>query len=98
MNNAYSQSNFKVISSYLKKDTESYKETKNNVTSQTLTYFQQPQITEIVKRGKTFYVTAQTIKSDGQYGKVDYQLEGNDNASNLKVVKYSEYIILSDYI
>lgn len=90
LNNAYSQSDFKVISSYLKKDTENYKETKNNVTSQTLTYFQQPQITEIVKRGKTFYVTAQTIKSDGQYGKVDYQLEGNDNASNLKVVKYSE--------
>ena len=53
-------------------------------------YLSQPQITEIVRQGDTFYVKAQTVKEDGQYGEVDYQLEGDDDASNLKVVKYSE--------
>lgn len=53
-------------------------------------YLPQPQITEIVRQGETYYITAQTVKENGQYGEVNYQLEGDDDASNLKVVKYSE--------
>lgn len=90
MNNAHSQSNFKLVSSYLKKNTDNYKSIKNNVKENAVFYLPQPQITEIVRQGETFYITAQTVKENGQYGEVDYQLEGDDDASNLKVVKYSE--------
>ncbi|MDN6672267.1 MAG: hypothetical protein L0L07_08195, partial [Staphylococcus equorum] len=64
--------------------------TKKDVKSNELFYLQQPEITDIVKEGKTFYVTGQALKEDGQYGEVEYQLEGNDKANDLKVVKYSE--------
>src|SRR5699024_6408383 len=90
MNSAHSQSNFNLVSSYLKTNTDNYKSTKNEVQGNTMFYLPQPQITEIVRQGDTFYVKAQTVKEDGQYGEVDYQLEGDDDASNLKVVKYSE--------
>lgn len=90
MNSAHSQSNFNLVSSYLKTNTDNYKSTKNEVQGNTMFYLPQPQITEIVRQGDTFYVKAQTVKKDGQYGEVDYQLEGDDDASNLKVVKYSE--------
>lgn len=90
MNSAHSQSNFNLVSSYLKTNTDNYKSTKNEVQGNTMFYLSQPQITEIVRQGDTFYVKAQTVKEDGQYGEVDYQLEGDDDASNLKVVKYSE--------
>ncbi|MFQ3878284.1 hypothetical protein AABD35_08610 [Staphylococcus xylosus] len=90
MNSAHSQSNFSLVSNYLKKDTDNYKATKGGVKGNNLLYLQQPQITEIVKQGKTYYVTANTLKENGQYGSVDYQLEGDDDAGNLKIVKYSE--------
>ncbi|ANK39191.1 zinc-ribbon domain-containing protein [Staphylococcus equorum] len=90
MISARSQSDFNLVSSYLKKDSEKYKDTKKDVKSNELFYLQQPQITDIVKEGNTFYVTGQTLKEDGQYGEVEYQLEGNDKANDLKVVKYSE--------
>lgn len=90
MNNAHSQSNFNLVSSYLKKNTNNYKSIKNNVKENAIFYLPQPQITEIVRQGETYYITAQTVKENGQYGEVNYQLEGDDDASNLKVVKYSE--------
>ncbi|MGO2000344.1 MAG: TcaA NTF2-like domain-containing protein, partial [Staphylococcus saprophyticus] len=90
MISARSQSDFNLVSSYLKEDSEKYKDTKKDVKSNELFYLQQPQITDIVKEGDTFYVTGQTLKEDGQYGEVEYQLEGNDKANDLKVVKYSE--------
>ena len=89
MNNAHSQSNFNLVSSYLKRIAIT---TSLQKSSERKCYFYlpQPQITEIVRQGETFYITAQTVKEDGQYGEVNYQLEGDDDASNLKVVKYSE--------
>src|SRR5699024_2577709 len=74
MNSAHSQSNFNFVSSYLKTNTDNYKSTKNEVQGNTMFYLSQPQITEIVRQGDTFYVKAQTVKEDGQYGEVDYQL------------------------
>ena len=89
-NMAHSQSDFSLVSSYLKKDTDNYKSTKSGVKSNRMSYLQQPQITDIVKQGNIFYVTAQALKENGQYGKVDYQLESDDSANDFKVVKYSE--------
>src|SRR5699024_10513519 len=90
MISARNQSDFTLISSYLKKGSDHYNSIKQDVKSNRLFYFQQPQITEIVKKDNTFYVTGQTIKEDGQYGEVEYQLKGSDKANDLKVVKYSE--------
>lgn len=90
MNSAHSQSDFSLVSSYLKKNTDNYKSTKSDVNSNRLFFIQQPQITEIIKQGNTFYVTGQALKENGQYGEVDYQLQGDGDADNLKVVKYSE--------
>lgn len=90
MNSAHSQSDFSLVSTYLKKNTDNYKSTKSGVKSNRVFYTPQPQITEIVKQGHTFYVTAQALKENGQYGEVDYELEGDGDADNLKVVKYSE--------
>ncbi|WP_436862814.1 zinc ribbon domain-containing protein [Staphylococcus caeli] len=90
INMAHSQSDFSLVSSYLKKDTDNYKSTKSGVKSNRMSFIQQPQITDIVKQGNTFYVTAQALKENGQYGKVDYQLESDDSENDFKVVKYSE--------
>lgn len=90
LNNASSQNDFSVISDYLKKNSANYKETKQDIASQNALYIQQPQITDIVRVGKKFYVTGQTIKTDGQYGNVNYELEGSKDADDLKVVNYSE--------
>lgn len=90
LNSASSQNDFSVISDYLKKNSVNYKETKKDISAQNALYIQQPQITDIVRIGKTFYVTGQTLKTDGEYGKVNYKLEGSKDADDLKVVDYTE--------
>lgn len=90
LNSASSQNDFSVISDYLKKNSANYKETKKDIASQNALYIQQPQITDIVRVGKIFYVTGQTFKANGEYGNVNYELEGSKDADDLKVVNYSE--------
>ncbi|SUM34634.1 Uncharacterised protein [Staphylococcus gallinarum] len=35
-------------------------------------------------------MTGQTFKANGEYGNVNYELEGSKDADDLKVVNYSE--------
>lgn len=90
LNTAYGQNNFDIVSNYLKKGSSNYKSTKSDISSQSYSVMQVPQISEIIKVGNKFYVDGYGIKKNGQYGEVKYTLEGNDSGNDLKVTNYSE--------
>lgn len=90
LNTAYGQSDFNIVSDYLKKDSSNYKSIKSAITSQSYSAMQVPQISEIIKVGKKFYVSGYGIKKDGQYGEVKYTLEGTDKGNDLKVTHYTD--------
>lgn len=89
-NKADNKGEFALVSPLLKKDSDSYKSIKKSVDSDDKLKLNQPQITDVVKKGKQFYVTATSLKDNGEYEKSDYQLEGTNKANDLKLVKYDE--------
>ncbi|MCU5745251.1 hypothetical protein N9R04_00765 [Staphylococcus sp. SQ8-PEA] len=90
LNSATLQNDFGLVSNYLKKDTTNYKSTRNEVNRKSYTHSATPQVLDVIKQGKTFYVTTNQYKSDGSYGKVDYELEGNNEGEDLKIVSSSD--------
>ncbi|MDT4050917.1 hypothetical protein RPO70_06880, partial [Staphylococcus arlettae] len=63
---------------------------KNRISSNQYRFFQIPQISEIVRLDDKFYVTGYALKRDGQYGEVNYVLEGTSKGDDLQVINYSE--------
>ncbi|WP_260842932.1 TcaA second domain-containing protein [Staphylococcus pettenkoferi] len=89
-NMATAQNDFGLVSQYLKKDSTNYKSTRHVIESDATINAEQPQILDVVKKGHTFYVTTNERKTDGTYGQVDYELEGNSNDEDLQIVKSSD--------
>lgn len=90
LNTAYTQNNFDMVSEFVKKGSSNYKATKNGISSNQYRFFQIPQISEIVRLDDKFYVTGYALKRDGQYGEVNYVLEGTSKGDDLQVINYSE--------
>ncbi|MDT3895073.1 hypothetical protein RPN58_10185, partial [Staphylococcus arlettae] len=90
LNTAYTQNNFDMVSEFVKKGSSNYKATKNRISSNQYRFFQIPQISEIVRLDDKFYVTGYALKRDGQYGEVNYVLEGTSKGDDLQVINYSE--------
>lgn len=87
---ATAQNDFGLVSQYLKKDSTNYKSTRHVIESDATINAEQPQILDVIKKGHTFYVTTNERKTDGTYGQVDYELEGNSNDEDLQIVKSSD--------
>ncbi|MBE9411759.1 hypothetical protein IM158_14055, partial [Staphylococcus epidermidis] len=87
MNSAFNMNDFNFISSYFKKNSSIYTSMKSNFQNRTNVTMISPQVLSVHRNGHTVRTTIQHIDHIGNYINKDYELEIDNDDSNMQLVK-----------
>lgn len=87
MNSAFNMNDFNFISSYFKKNSSIYTSMKSNFQNRTNVTMISPQVLSVHRSGHTVRTTIQHIDHIGNYINKDYELEIDNDDSNMQLVK-----------
>ncbi|EHR94163.1 TcaA family protein [Staphylococcus epidermidis VCU123] len=87
MNSAFNMNDFNFISSYFKKNSSIYTSMKSNFQNRTNVTMIYPQVLSVHRNGHTVRTTIQHIDHIGNYINKDYELEIDNDDSNMQLVK-----------
>ena len=87
MNSAFNMNDFNFISSYFKKNSSIYTSMKSNFQNRTNVTMISPQVLSVHRKGHTVRTTIQHIDHIGNYINKDYELEIDNDDSNMQLVK-----------
>ncbi|HJE01135.1 MAG TPA: hypothetical protein K8V29_02520 [Staphylococcus auricularis] len=90
INLAQSNDDFNLVADFLKEDSSQYKDVKQDIEQDGFTWMQPPVVTEIIRQGHRYDITAEGFKANGEYGELNYQLEDDGTSANDLVLVHAE--------